>query len=426
VSTNQPNESSTQRRKNTRQVGTPLSVVAILMSIVAILIAFLLNSCAEFSEAGPIAVTDCIAMEGEQGPAGLGAYELWLAVGNEGTEQEFLESLVGKPGEDGYVGSDGTTVVAPAANGIDGIPGASAYQLWLDAGNVGTEADFLESLKGAAGSDGADGIDGVNGLSAFELWLHVYPDGTLDDFIEFIEGKVGATGQDGECTIGDTGAVGPVGPQGPQGLPGIGGEPGPQGEPGQDGADGRDGADGQDGVSGFGDSGSFWDVTIQGNDGLVSEQLNTAYPIYLGMADTANNRGITIERCTGDQTKPALYPTNPKSCITFTNSGVYNIAFSAQLWRTQGGDDAVISIWLRKNGVNVDETRTDVTLKSNSNKVVAAWNFFAPVECSTTCDTYQLMWSYGEPHTNLWFEAAATNPTRPAIPSVIVTVNQVK
>jgi hypothetical protein len=37
----------------------------------------------------------------------------------------------------------------PALQGADGL---SAYQIWLNAGNTGTEADFLESLKGAGGS----------------------------------------------------------------------------------------------------------------------------------------------------------------------------------------------------------------------------------------------------------------------------------
>jgi hypothetical protein len=138
-----------------------------------------------------------------------------------------------------------------------------------------------------------------------------------------------------------------------------------------------------------------------------------------------NNQGVTIERCAGDAVKPALYPVTPTSCLTFTSPGSYNIAFSAQLWRTQGGDESVVSIWLRKNGVDVPESRTDVTLQSNSLKLVAAWNFFAPVECSTDCDQYQVMWSYSDPHANIWWEPETTNPTRPAIPSVILTVNQI-
>jgi hypothetical protein len=52
--------------------------------------------------------------------------------------------------------------------GPKGDDGRSAYQVWLDAGNTGTEADFLASLKGAtgpAGKDGADGKDGKDGTT---------------------------------------------------------------------------------------------------------------------------------------------------------------------------------------------------------------------------------------------------------------------
>lgn len=39
-------------------------------------------------------------------------------------------------------------------DGKDGDPGASAYDVWLAAGNTGTEADFIESLRGKPGKDG--------------------------------------------------------------------------------------------------------------------------------------------------------------------------------------------------------------------------------------------------------------------------------
>ena len=54
------------------------------------------------------------------------------------------------------------------AGELQGPAGESAYQVWLDAGNTGTEADFLASLKGAtgpAGKDGADGKDGKDGTT---------------------------------------------------------------------------------------------------------------------------------------------------------------------------------------------------------------------------------------------------------------------
>lgn len=53
----------------------------------------------------------------------------------------------------GEAGQNGT-------DGQDGVDGKSAYEIWLDKGNEGTEQDFLDSLKGA---DGRNGIDGQNG-----------------------------------------------------------------------------------------------------------------------------------------------------------------------------------------------------------------------------------------------------------------------
>lgn len=47
--------------------------------------------------------------------------------------------------------------------GDPGKDGKSAYQIWIDAGNVGDEAAFLESIKGKPGKDGAPGSKGDKG-----------------------------------------------------------------------------------------------------------------------------------------------------------------------------------------------------------------------------------------------------------------------
>ena len=334
--------------------GTLLGIVAILVAILGRWFPVTTNPSATCTPV-PGAV-------GAAGVAGASAYDVWIALGNTGTEREFLDSLVGTKGKDGYTGTDGLK----AAPGATGDHGHSAYQLWLDAGNTGTEQDFLNSLIGAAGSDGVDGetgTSGTNGLSAFELWkLEGNANGTIEEFWAELEGNVGPQGiqglqgipgiqgeqgPKGECTVGDTGAVGAQGEPGPTGEPGPIGSPGPQGPKGDAGLQGIQGIPGPKGdtgatgTSGLGDSASFWDSTTQGYDGLVSKSINTAYPMYFSDADTVNNVGITVERCAGDQIKPAGYPVTPKSCITFTHPGVYNIAFSAQLWRTQGGDESV-------------------------------------------------------------------------------------
>lgn len=50
--------------------------------------------------------------------------------------------------------------------GEPGADGKSAYQIWLDAGNVGTIEQFLASLIGPPGADGADGEPGAPGGGA--------------------------------------------------------------------------------------------------------------------------------------------------------------------------------------------------------------------------------------------------------------------
>lgn len=86
-----------------------------------------------------------------------------------------------------------------------GLNGKSAYQIWLDNGNTGTEQDFLDSLVGEPGSPGIQGPAGP-------------------------QGATGATGPQGPQ--GATGAQGPQGIQGIQGVKGDKGDKGDQGDPG--------------------------------------------------------------------------------------------------------------------------------------------------------------------------------------------------
>ena len=53
----------------------------------------------------------------------------------------------------------------PTVNLVLSGVGASAYQIWLNEGNAGTEADFLESLEGATGPQGPAGATGATGAT---------------------------------------------------------------------------------------------------------------------------------------------------------------------------------------------------------------------------------------------------------------------
>ncbi|NDA98108.1 MAG: DUF1566 domain-containing protein [Flavobacteriia bacterium] len=56
-------------------------------------------------------------------------------------------------------------VTANAALLTNGTDGLSAYQVWLNLGNTGTEAAFIASLTGPAGTNGATGPQGLTGAT---------------------------------------------------------------------------------------------------------------------------------------------------------------------------------------------------------------------------------------------------------------------
>ena len=117
--------------------------------------------------------------------------------------------------------------------GQDGTDGKSAYQIWLDAGNSGSEQDFLNSLKGQNGTEGAAGQDGVDGKSAYQIWVDAGNTGDEAAFLASLKGDQGDIGPAGEAGKAFTydmftedqlaGLKGPQGEQGPTGPAGKNG-----------------------------------------------------------------------------------------------------------------------------------------------------------------------------------------------------------
>lgn len=133
--------------------------------------------------------------QGEPGKDGVditeggSAYEIAQAHGFEGTREEWLESLKGEPGEPGEPGKQGE----PGEDGF-GVDGASAYEIALENGFVGNIQDFLDSLVGEPGRDGQDGNDG---LSAYQLAVDNGFSGTQEEWIESLKGEKGEPGEKG-------------------------------------------------------------------------------------------------------------------------------------------------------------------------------------------------------------------------------------
>jgi len=145
--------------------------------------------------------------------------------------------------------------------------------------------------------------------------------------------------------------------------------------------------------------GAFFDTTFQNNVTATGVNIMT-------LNSVSSTDGVTL--VSGSRMVVPL-------------SGVYDVQFSAQLIKTDGGTDE-IDIWVVKNNQNVPYTNTRITLQGNNAKSVAAWNYFVN---AGEGDNIQLAWSSADVNVKIAAYSGLTNPTRPDIPSLIVTINQI-
>ena len=138
---------------------------------------------------------------------------------------------------------------------------------------------------------------------------------------------------------------------------------------------------------------------------LTTAAQNTPYSMSFSTIDFAN--GITIGGPIRNQ-------------IQIVNNGIYDIQFSAQIDKTSG---TTVSgyIWLVKNGTNVPDSNTQITLAGGANDAqVAAWNFYVSASAG---DYYELR--YGATVTNFRIHYNTSVTVGPNVPSVILTVGRI-
>ena len=187
---------------------------------------------------------------------------------------------------------------------------------------------------------------------------------------------------------------GPIGPTGERGPTGYTGYTGATGYTGRTGATGPTGAGGA-----LGYWGSFWSSATQSIVGATSTAmtLNNTDPDTSGISIVSNSR------------------------ITFAYAGVYNIQFSAQISdSSSGGSVNYVYIWFKKNNIDIPESNTRVTLDNQNSFLVASWNFMLKLNAG---EYIEVMWF--TPDTGITLVAVPTPTANPAIPSVIVTAQQV-
>ena len=110
------------------------------------------------------------------------------------------------------------------------------------------------------------------------------------------------------------------------------------------------------------------------------------------------------------------------SKFTVSSAGTYNLQFSLQLNKLQGGGKEEIDIWLSKNGNNVDWSNTTLTLANNSNLLVAAWNFVEPLNAG---EWLELKIRVTSTYIVIQYNPGHLVPLIPDTPSSIITMVQI-
>jgi len=143
-----------------------------------------------------------------------------------------------------------------------------------------------------------------------------------------------------------------------------------------------------------------------------SGSVNTAYAMKFGTKYNGSEGVYVANNGSG-------FPTR----LTIENTGLYNIQFSAQL-HTTATEACDFSIWFAMTGSNMADSNTDFSVEkiSGGGFGVAALNLLTPI---TAGDYIELYWSNDTGNGQLQYKGTQSTPSRPATPSIIVTITQV-
>lgn len=159
-------------------------------------------------------------------------------------------------------------------------------------------------------------------------------------------------------------------------------------------------------VTPLGYYGAFSDVTNQ-----VAAAINTGYPMRFAVDDIPPNGVSIVANGSGQKTR-----------ITFAQTGIYNLQWSAQFVSTDNAE-CDISVWLRKNEVDVAGSRGLVAVPKKIGLVnghaLPSWNFVLSV---TAGEYYEFVWSTA--NLNASIQALPATVYAPSTASTILTVTQ--
>ena len=307
----------------------------------------------------------------------------------------------------------------PGANGEPGPPPTDeaireAATAWLSA-NITQPADGQPGAEGPQGPQGDTGPQGPQGRppteQEIELAVSIWMQANRDS-LRGTDGRSGNDGADGRDGV--DGRPGPVGPVGPTGAAGIGIALVEQ----------RD----EDSFYITLDDGREFEIELPKPSVQYIGGGSRGLPVYLS-ADSEQDQVVLANTAMPMSFEHVLESSrisivdNVK--VTFTEPGLYNIQFSAQLLN-EDSQEHEVSIWLARNGSNEPDSCGDVTVPkkhgTSDGSSLAAWNYFYRVSAG---EYFRLMWSSESPLVYLGALPPRIDPVRPATPSVILTVSKV-
>jgi hypothetical protein len=151
---------------------------------------------------------------------------------------------------------------------------------------------------------------------------------------------------------------------------------------------------------------------------------NRAYGAWSDSTDQTGSltAGTAITYNTQDISDGVTLVDNSK--LTVPNTGIYDVQFSAQ-FKNVSNSQQIVTIWVKVNGTDVANSATNVTIPARKSAgifgyQVAAWNFFFQLN---SADYVQLYWL--PESLDVTLEALPSTALHPAIPSMLITVQQV-
>lgn len=166
-------------------------------------------------------------------------------------------------------------------------------------------------------------------------------------------------------------------------------------------------------------TGSFGSLTISTGAIPFSTITNRAYGQFQSNNDQSDGANTAIIVSFSDAFAGNTNVTMVSSTqITCAVAGTYQVTASYQFANTDTSDHTA-SFWFRKNGVDIADTATTISVPRASYGGVTMAQV-SILETVTAGQYFELVWSTDNSLVKLDYTAAsASNPTRPAIPSVI-------